>query len=147
MPIISFYLYVIDYNNKKKGNNNMEKKEDLNLSNSSVSMTRGAVGDGCVNIDMSERFLYKNNCITHAKILIMNNYITGMTEQEIAEEIFAHAVCYYWYDPDGNIFHSNPLAAELHSRGADGILIESGGDKRLGAKAFYTLVWNKFDGK
>ena len=92
MPIISFYLYVIDYNNKKKGNNNMEKKEDLNLSNSSVSMTRGAVGDGCVNIDMSERFLYKNNCITHAKILIMNNYISDQHRSFYAFKIGNHFI-------------------------------------------------------
>lgn len=110
------------------------------------SQSRGTVENGRVNIDVSERFLYKSNCITHAKILIANKYITGMTEQEIAEEIFAHAVCYYWYDPNGNIFRDNPISKELHDHAADGILIESGGDTVV-RKAFYKYVWINVAGK
>lgn len=121
--------------------NSIVKKQKTPLVN-----TMGEVGDGYVNIDMNDRFLYKSNCITHAKILIMNKYITGMTEQEIAEEIFAHAVCYYWYDPDGDVFHNNPIAKELHDHGADGIYIENNGDTKV-RKAFYSLIWNTISGK
>ncbi len=56
-------LYVIDYNNNKERNTNMEKKEDLNLCNSSASMTRGVVGDGWVNIDMSVKYLKSLRCV------------------------------------------------------------------------------------
>ena len=123
----------------------MTEKETKDIS-SLNAQARGSVENGRVNIDMNERFLYKNNCITHAKILIANGYITGMTEQEIAEEIFAHAVCYYWYDPNGNIFRDNPISKELYDHAADGILIESGGDT-LERKAFYKLVWFHVIGK
>ena len=123
----------------------MEKDKNATTEMASQNQTRGSVGDGWVNIDMDERFLYKNNCTTQAKVILMHNYITGMTEQEIAEEIFAHAVCYYWYDPNGDFFHSNPISAELYSHAADGIFIENGGDSVV-RKAFYTLVWNTFSG-
>ena len=107
--------------------------------------TSYGVFDGYVVTRVSERFLNKAACLTHARILILNGYITGMTEQQIAEEVFAHAVCYYWYDPNGNFFKSNALSKELYEKAADGIYIQNGGDTAV-RKAFYTLVWNTYSG-
>ena len=119
-----------------------------NFKNNNVATTSDdsyGVFDGYVVTKVSERFLNKEACLVHGRILILNGYITGMTEQQIAEEVFAHAVCYYWYDPNGNFFKSNPISKELYEKAADGIHIQDGGDT-LVRRTFYTLVWNTYDG-
>lgn len=66
-----------------------------------------------------------------------------MGQKEIAQELFAHAVCYYWYDPNGSFFQSNAISKKLHEKGADGIYREDGGDSFV-RKCFYTVCWNAF---
>lgn len=108
-----------------------------------INNARSTIGDGYVNLTMSNVYLSKDACTSMAKVILLNDYISGMTAEEIAMEIYAHAVCYYWYDPTGNFFQNNPISKTLHDKGADGIYLEDGGDSAL-RKAFYSLVWNNF---
>lgn len=93
-----------------------------------------------INIAMDKRFLNKNFCKEYANFLINNKYIKNMSNMEIAQEIFTHAFCYYWYN-EKNFLHSNNIARELARHGEDGIYLQHGGDTEV-RKAFYILIWH-----
>lgn len=99
------------------------------------------VEGGAKNVKMSTNFLDKTYCSWYAGMMLRHSEVSGMGQKEIAQELYAHAVCYYWYDPNGNFFKSNPLSKTLHEKGADGIYIDDGGDTFV-RKAFYVACWN-----
>lgn len=50
------------------------------------------VTGGSVSIPVSARYLSKGVCLDKAQSLIDDGDVTGMTQQQIAEELYAHAV-------------------------------------------------------
>ncbi len=101
------------------------------------------VEGGTKNVKMSKRFLDKSYCSWYGAMMLRKSQVSGMKQREIAKELYAHAICYYNYNPNGSFFKKNALAKYLHDRGADGIYIEDGGDTKI-RKAFYTLCWKTF---
>lgn len=93
--------------------------------------------------DNDDRFLNKSYCTWYAGYLLSNEMVYGMGQSEIAKELYAHAVCYYNYNPNGSFFQSNSIAKILHDKGSDGIDIIDGGDTAV-RKTFYNLCWNMF---
>jgi len=53
------------------------------------------VTGGSISLPMNSAYLNKNTCLVTAQRLIDQEEVTGMTRQEIAEEIYAHAVLFY----------------------------------------------------
>lgn len=98
---------------------------------------------GSKNVKMSKRFLEKSYCSWYGAMMLRKSQVKGMKQKEIAKELFAHAICYYNYNPKGSFFKSNPVSKYLHDRGADGIYIADGGDTRV-RKVFYNLCWKVF---
>jgi len=54
-----------------------------------------SVTGGAADMAMSSRYLDKNVCLQEAYWLGHYRVVTGMSLQEIAEEIYAHAIFYY----------------------------------------------------
>ena len=113
---------------------------------------------GSDNIKMEKRFLDKNVCLEEAKWLGHYRVVTGMSLQEIAEEIYAHAIFYYrglsakkiatcisTVGVPGLALSSlliNEIADMLVSKG-EVINIEDVGDTSL-RKLIYRGVWKAF---
>lgn len=89
-----------------------------------------------LQLDVREKFLYKDNCTLEARMLVNAKRIT-MDIQECAEEIYAHTIAYYSAKSlekfnikcDWLTSHSNPID------------LEDGGDKPV-RKVIYKLIWN-----
>lgn len=111
-----------------------------------------SVTGGDANIPVDRRFLDKDTCMAEARGLGQYRIVTGMTAQEIAEEIYAHAVFYY------NSFDIEAIAKALEKEGIPSatthqaiaemlrekgkeINITNGGDKWY-RMAIYKFVWN-----
>ncbi|MEG1285360.1 MAG: hypothetical protein RSD22_06470 [Romboutsia sp.] len=73
------------------------------------------VTGGNTSLPINERYLSKNVCLEEAKWLGHYGAVTGMSVQQIAEEIYAHAVIYYKSLPVGTI------AAAVSRTGVSGL--------------------------
>lgn len=104
-----------------------------------------------MKLAMDFKYRSKENCKNEAARLIDQHLVTGMTQKQIQEEIFAHAVAYY----DGttllamagalgpiNGIASAVLISHLVSH-ADPIDIENNGDTAE-RQVLYTLIWDKW---
>ncbi|WP_346905991.1 hypothetical protein [Clostridium sp.] len=117
-----------------------------------------SVTGGATNLQMERRFLDKNVCLEEAKWMGHYRVITGMSLQEIAEEMYAHAVFYY------QGLTAKEIATALSKSGIPGLLltttltnaiadmlidkggvinIEDGGDTSF-RKLIYKGVWKMF---
>ena len=102
--------------------------------------TKWDITGGSVELPMSEAYLNKVTCTVAAASLLTSGQVTGMTAAEIAAEIYAHAyVAYNW-----TALQNIPIAKIIYNKAANGISLEDGGDKRIGAKAFYSFIWNNY---
>jgi len=104
------------------------------------------IGNESVNIQISPELLNKKACKILANHLLNYGYIHKMSIQQIAEEIYTHAVFYYWYKPDGIFLRKTKLSKFLYSHCEDGALVQSGGDTKP-RRIFYRMTWRIFDGK
>lgn len=103
-------------------------------------------GGNTFSFKCSRTYLNKVNCYNYANAIIRYHGITGMTQLEVAAEIYAHAKIYYAVSslPTNNIvtaLFKKTIGAELLARTAI-IDIESGGDKRTGFKLAYNWIWD-----
>ncbi|ARC83152.1 bacteriocin-type signal sequence domain protein [Clostridium argentinense CDC 2741] len=117
-----------------------------------------SITGGAANIPVSRRFLDKNICLEEARALVHYRGVSGMSLQEIAEEIYAHAVFYYQGLTANEIAKALSksglagftLSAALTSSIADILIskgevinIEDGGDTSF-RKLVYKGVWIMF---
>ena len=92
----------------------------------------------------------KANCMNEAARLIDQHLVTGMTQQQIQEEIFGHAVAFYdgqalvnYIGTHGGVvggMAATAAVAYLVSH-ANPIDIEDGGDTAL-RQAIFALIWS-----
>lgn len=88
-------------------------------------------------IDMSSDYRDKNKCMDEAYYIYIHDLISGMSENAIAKEIYAHAVIYYIlirFANKGYRFIDNIL------HHCDPIDLEDGGDKWY-RKIIYEIIW------
>ncbi len=98
------------------------------------------VDGGSVTLTQRTDFLKKNYCLKFANGLIQQGRVKRMTQQEIAEEIFAHAVIYYSLNGKYTFGLGTALADYFvdHARVID---IVDGGDSSF-RKSIYNMIWN-----
>ncbi|MDD6069918.1 MAG: hypothetical protein PUC12_03780 [Clostridiales bacterium] len=98
------------------------------------------VEGGSHNVILSKKFLNKNNCLAEAGRLIHRQMVVRMTQQQIAKEIYAHAVTKYVFEALPKWVREMPVARDVYRSASDGAYIADGGDtgKR---QAFYNTVW------
>lgn len=98
---------------------------------------------GSADLPMDPSYRVKANCMGKAGRLIDQHVISGMTQKQLQEEIFAHAAAYYRGDDLRSIPGlGDDIADWLISKGSS-IYLEDGGDtwyRQLG----YTVIWNFF---
>ena len=103
-------------------------------------------GGNTFSFKCTEAYKNKVNCYNYANAVIRYHGITGMTQLEVAAEIYAHAQIYYFIRSiqTNKIFTESirdAVFADLLRR-AEMIDVESGGDTRLGFKQAYNWIWN-----
>lgn len=103
------------------------------------------------SLPMEAKYRNKEVCKNTAAHLIDIHEVTGMTQAQIQEEIFAHAVAYYDYATlatflglqAGIIGTVAATAVSLWLRDhCTKIDIEDGGETRPGFQTAYKLIWN-----
>ena len=95
---------------------------------------------GSITLGMLNTFTSKDECMYWAIKVVDHGSVKGMTYQEVAEEIYAHAYVYYNFNKLPNIVKNNGFAQSVYNSSANGISIDDNGDTTL-RKAFYSLVW------
>lgn len=109
-----------------------------NLSLEQMKLIEG----GDVSLKMDPYFRSKDNCKRKARQLLDNGKVTGMTQLEIAKEIFAHAAIYYSASKVKSIPGIGSAATNLIGH-ADPIDITNGGDTKA-RKVAFGLIWSFF---
>lgn len=89
---------------------------------------------------MKRTYLRKSTCTATASGLYYSKQVTGMSIQEIAEEIYAHAVLFY-NAANTNVTAVNAAAVVYIMQHAGVIDIENGGDTAA-RKTAYSMIWN-----
>ncbi len=108
-----------------------------------------SVEGGSVNVPLSERYLDKNFCRNKAGALVRQGKVVGMTNLEIAQELYAHAVVKYnrtaVMAAGVAVFGvaGIEIANKIYNSAADGAYIDDYGDSSA-RKTFYSAVWNVF---
>lgn len=99
-------------------------------------------------LPMDPSYRSKSNCSIKAVQLIQSHSVSGMTLQEIQEEIFGHAVAYYDFATLSAVLVSSALGAITGLAIAnwlrdhcETINIEDGGETRFGYKEAFRIIW------
>ena len=95
---------------------------------------------GGMSVDMEPRFTKRSECLSFAQKCLEEDKIKGMSDVEIAQEIFAHAIVYFGVAGINSIGLNNVVLQALKGK-ANPINIEDGGDTRPGFKQAYALIW------
>ena len=96
---------------------------------------------GNAHLPMNSKYRKKANCLGEAQSLIFRGIVTGMTELEIGQEIFAHAVAYYAAPTLSNIPLIGDDIKDYLISHAEVVDIMDGGDT-MARKIAYTAIWN-----
>ncbi len=95
---------------------------------------------GNAHLPMNSKYRSKVQCTAEAHSLIFRGIVGGMTEEQIAKEIFAHAVAYYAAPTLASIpLVGDNIKAYLISH-ASVIDIMDGGDT-LARQVAYNAIW------
>lgn len=94
---------------------------------------------GSIQLPMSPLYLTKTACEIEAGALLFGGYVSDMSILQLAQEIFAHACCYYGASVVKGLGVDSDTVDELYNRG-NPIDIEDGGDT-LARQAVYLLIW------
>lgn len=103
------------------------------------------VDGGSTSLRMSKDYLSKDTCRSTAYRLILTHSVHNMSQLEIAQEIYGHAVLYYASPSLINIIGpviSYPILNYIRTHG-NPIDIADGGDTKK-RKAAYTAIWTMF---
>lgn len=98
------------------------------------------VEGGNASLPMKRTYLRKSTCTATASGLYYSKQVTGMSIQEIAEEIYAHAVLFY-NAANTNVTAVNAAVVVYIMQHAGVIDIENGGDTAA-RKTAYSMIWN-----
>lgn len=102
------------------------------------------IDGGSVSLPMNNTYLNKATCLSKAQELINNGQVTGMTTNAIAQEIYAHAACYYEADYIKSLGISSSVLNYLTSH-ASMVDIADGGDT-LSRRIAYSVIWASYNG-
>ncbi|HJC23186.1 MAG TPA: hypothetical protein H9761_05715 [Candidatus Eisenbergiella merdavium] len=103
-----------------------------------------------VSLPMDPKYRNKDNCKNEAARLIDQHLVSGMTQQQIQEEIFGHAVAYYdgpglvnFIGMQGGVIGGIAAAAAVSYlvSHANPIDIEDGGDTAV-RQLIFSTIWN-----
>lgn len=98
---------------------------------------------GTAELEMDPAYRVKANCMNKAGRLIDQHVISGMTQKQLQEEIFAHAAAYYRGDDVRGIPGVGDAIADwLISKGTTIYLDDNGDDWYR--QIVYTAIWNFF---
>lgn len=95
---------------------------------------------GDAHIAMSSSYRNKTTCRQLARRLIDNGKVTGMTQLQIAQEVFAHAVAYYSESTLRDIPGIGDSIADYLVEHAEIVDIADGGDTTI-RRAAYSVIW------
>ncbi|MCI5874286.1 MAG: hypothetical protein PUJ55_06730 [Clostridiales bacterium] len=95
---------------------------------------------GSITLGMLKTFTDKSVCMYWAMKVIDHGSLKGMTYQQAAEEIYAHAYVYYNFHRLPSFIKNNSAAQSVYNSAADGICLQDNGDTPI-RKAFYASVW------
>ncbi len=84
------------------------------------------------NLDVKREYLNREYCLDEARRLLRSGIITGMSEKQLAGEIFFHAAAYYFCEKTGLL-----PRVRYHAEIID---IDDGGDT-MHRRAAYAAVW------
>lgn len=98
------------------------------------------VTGGNAHLPMNSKYRNKNNCLGEAQNLISRGMVARMTQDQIAREIFAHAVAYYAAPTLGNIPGIGQDIKDYLISHAETIDIMDGGDTAV-RQAAYNVIW------
>ena len=98
------------------------------------------VEGGSHNVILNKGYLIKNNCLAEAGRLLERHMVAGMTQMQIAKEIYAHAVTKYTFEALPKWVREMPYARDVYNSAANGAYIADGGDTP-GRQMFYNTVW------
>jgi len=91
-----------------------------------------------LSIRVKREFLNKDECLREAKAILSEGKISGMSEKQLAREIYSHALAFFVCDK------IPPL--RWIKRYADPIDMQDGGDKPF-RRAMFTASWIMTKGK
>ena len=94
---------------------------------------------GSIELPMSPLYLTKTACEIEAVALLVGGFVSNMTTLQLAQEIFAHACCYYGASVVKGLGVDSDTVDELYQRG-NPVNIDDGGDT-LARQAVYILIW------
>lgn len=94
---------------------------------------------GDANLPVSKDYLKKSTCKSKAKELIDSGQVTGMSQIQIAQEIYAHAFAYYAASTLIDAGIDAAIVEDIKSK-AEVIDIANNGDKPS-RQAAYLLIW------
>lgn len=98
------------------------------------------VGEGYVQVKMNPCYLSQEVCKEKAADILKKKEVKGMSAIEIAQEIYAHACCFYGISTLKKLGIDSKLIEDIYKR-ADPVDITDNGDtpKRV---IIYTLIGN-----
>ena len=99
-----------------------------------------SIEGGAINLAMSRNYLRKNYCLREASNLITRHIVVGMTQTQIAQEIYAHAMVKYGFDALPQPLRGLAQSTGVYNSANNGIYIEDYGDSALRQK-LYSDVW------
>ena len=99
-----------------------------------------SIEGGATNLAMSRDYLDKNYCLREASNLITRHIVVGMSQTQIAQEIYAHAKVKYVFDALPEPLRGMAQSTGVYNSANDGIYIEDYGDSAV-RQNFYSLVW------
>ena len=87
---------------------------------------------GILQIDVKKEYLNRAECLKEARRLLREGIVTGMSEKQLASEIYFHAAAFYFSEKIGGLPRIRSHAVTID--------IEDGGDTRF-RKAVYAATW------
>lgn len=109
------------------------------MDNKNQNQTPNAIHKRCIQVPMDKHYLSRKTCKEKAKELLEKKDVCDMTELGVAQEIFAHACCFYLMDALKKLKFDSSMIEDIYKR-ADPVDIEDGGDTPTRV-AVYKLIW------
>lgn len=97
------------------------------------------VEGGNARLKTTKSYLNKNTCLAEASHLIERRIVTGMTQLQIAKEIYAHAFIKYKYISLPKWVKNMSGMKDIYNR-ASYVDIDNGGDTAV-RQVVYNAVW------
>jgi hypothetical protein len=114
-------------------------QEEKNMQKEQIQAETPFEKKGKVRVKMDIKLRDKNNCMEQAEALLSKGTITDMTQRQVAEEIFAHAIVYYRASACKNVPAVGVLATKVMKHG-DPVDLISGGDTHF-KRMVYRVLW------